>query len=110
MTLDVKKVDLEAILALRALFLREANHQIRYNAVHERGWSDSYLVAMDGRGLVALGRIFGPYRDDASWILARQRGQQNCLHNGEDGTGGSNSSSSRSALSFLLWNSRRSAP
>jgi len=49
MTLHVEKVGLEAILPLRALFLKEANCQIRYNAVHERGWSDSYLISLDGR-------------------------------------------------------------
>ncbi len=32
---------------LRDLFLQENNFQIRYNAVHERGWSDSYLISSD---------------------------------------------------------------
>lgn len=33
---------------LRALFLQETNFQIRYNACHERGWSDFYLLTDDG--------------------------------------------------------------
>jgi len=60
-----QKVELEAIHPLRALFLQEANHQVRYNAVHERGWSDSYLLAVDGRA-VGYGSIKGreiPDRD-----------------------------------------------
>lgn len=36
--------DLTRIQALRALFLQEANFQVRYNACHERGWTDSYLL------------------------------------------------------------------
>jgi GNAT superfamily N-acetyltransferase len=30
------------------LFLKESNTQIRYNAVHERGWSDSYFLSIEG--------------------------------------------------------------
>ncbi len=41
------KTDLKEILSLRALFLQENNFQIRYNACHERGWSDSYLLTVD---------------------------------------------------------------
>ncbi len=44
--------NLAAILHFRALFLQEANVQIRYNACHERGWSDAYLLTLDG---VAVG-------------------------------------------------------
>lgn len=47
MKIAVQKADLERILPLRALFLREVNHQVRYNACHERGWSDSYLLRID---------------------------------------------------------------
>jgi len=46
--ISIQKTELGKILPLRALFLQEANHQIRYNACHERGWSDSYLCAIDG--------------------------------------------------------------
>ncbi len=41
------KTNLQAILPLRNLFLHETNFQIRYNACHERGWTDSYLLTID---------------------------------------------------------------
>ncbi len=43
-TLTAIKTNLQEILPLRNLFLQESNFQIRYNAQHERGWSDSYLI------------------------------------------------------------------
>jgi hypothetical protein len=60
-----QKVGLEAILPLRALFLEEASRQVRYNAAHERGWSDSWLLTADD-GPVGYGSIKGreiPDRD-----------------------------------------------
>ena len=42
------RTDLARIQSLRALFLQEANRQIRYDACHARGWSDSYLLTADG--------------------------------------------------------------
>lgn len=65
MRVDARKVPLEEILPLRALFLQEANHQVRYNARHERGWSDSYLLLVDDCS-VGYGAIMGreiPDRD-----------------------------------------------
>jgi GNAT superfamily N-acetyltransferase len=47
MTLEVTRAQLTEILPLRNLFLQEANFQIRYNACHERGWTDSYIVKYD---------------------------------------------------------------
>ena len=44
MTLNITKVSLADILHLRVLFLQESNFQIRYNACHERGWADSYVI------------------------------------------------------------------
>jgi GNAT superfamily N-acetyltransferase len=44
MDLRVIKVSLVEILHLRTLFLHENNFQIRYNACHERGWTDSYII------------------------------------------------------------------
>jgi hypothetical protein len=44
MALNAIKTSLQEILPLRNLFLQENNFQIRYNAQHERGWSDSYLI------------------------------------------------------------------
>jgi GNAT superfamily N-acetyltransferase len=41
------RAELKDIQALRALFLQETNFQIRYNACHERGWTDSYLLMVD---------------------------------------------------------------
>src|SRR5215470_2508132 len=41
------KTELKSIQPLRALFLQETNFQIRYNACHERGWTDSYLLTLD---------------------------------------------------------------
>jgi len=67
MTITVEKTDLARILPLRALFLQEASHQVRYNACHERGWSDSYLLAIDSLP-VGYGSIKGreiPDRDTA---------------------------------------------
>lgn len=42
------RTKLADIQYLRQLFLEELNTQIRYNAVHERGWSDSYFLSVDG--------------------------------------------------------------
>jgi GNAT superfamily N-acetyltransferase len=44
MILKAIKTNLVQILPLRNLFLQENNFQIRYNACHERGWTDSYIV------------------------------------------------------------------
>ena len=44
MTFTVTKTSLKEILYLRSLFLQENNFQIRYNACHERGWTDSYVL------------------------------------------------------------------
>jgi len=65
MEIAARKVPLESILPLRQLFLQEADHQIRYNACHERGWSDSYMLAVDGAN-VGYGSVKGreiPDRD-----------------------------------------------
>lgn len=44
MSLQVVVAALKDITPLRTLFLQENNFQIRYNACHERGWTDSYLI------------------------------------------------------------------
>ena len=62
MQIRVAEVELARILPLRALYLQEANFQIRYNACHERGWTDSYLLMADGTG-IGYGSIKG---DDAA--------------------------------------------
>src|SRR3989440_12768817 len=52
------KAELKQIQSLRALFLQETNFQIRYNACHERGWTDSYLLKIDD-ATVGYGSIKG---------------------------------------------------
>ncbi len=47
MTAKAVKAKLKNIQSLRALFLQETNFQVRYNACHERGWTDSYLLTID---------------------------------------------------------------
>jgi len=65
MTATALKVKLREIQSFRALFLQETSFQIRYNACHERGWTDSYLLRVDGVD-VGYGSIKGqaiPDRD-----------------------------------------------
>jgi GNAT superfamily N-acetyltransferase len=52
------KVTLKDILPYRDLYLQEMNRQIRYNACHERGWSDSYLLYAD-EAVIGYGSIKG---------------------------------------------------
>lgn len=42
---DIIKTNFAEIAHLRTLFLQENNFQIRYNAYHERGWTDSYIIS-----------------------------------------------------------------
>jgi GNAT superfamily N-acetyltransferase len=58
MDIKVSKVTLSDILPFRELFLKENNFQIRYNACHERNWSDSYLLMLDGSN-VGYGSVKG---------------------------------------------------
>ena len=44
MKVKALKTDLKEIFPMRKLFLQENNFQIRYNAYHERGWTDSYIL------------------------------------------------------------------
>src|SRR6187551_1983518 len=44
MSLSILPAGLKEILPLRNLFLQENNFQIRYNACHERGWTNSYII------------------------------------------------------------------
>lgn len=52
------KTELKDILLFRQLFLQETNFQVRYNACHERGWSDSYLIQKD-KVIVGYGSVKG---------------------------------------------------
>jgi len=58
MPLDAIKTTLSQILPLREIFLQENNFQIRYNACHERNWTDSYLLQADGMA-IGYGSIKG---------------------------------------------------
>ena len=58
MKIEVIKTELQEIQPLRSLFLHENNFQIRYNACHERNWSGSYLLTIDG-AKIGYGSIKG---------------------------------------------------
>jgi RimJ/RimL family protein N-acetyltransferase len=68
MKLKAHKTELKAILSLRNLFLQEANFQIRYNACHERGWTDSYLLT-GGEAKIGYGSIKGQEIADRDTIF-----------------------------------------
>lgn len=68
MKFNVRKIELPAILPLRQLFLQECNFQIRYNACHERGWTDSYLLT-SGESPVGYGAIKGQEIADRDTIF-----------------------------------------
>jgi hypothetical protein len=48
MELRAERTSLKEIQSLRLLYLQETNAQIRYNACHERGWTDSWLLTANG--------------------------------------------------------------
>lgn len=54
----IQRTPLLHILPLRSLFLQENNFQIRYDARHLRGWTDSYLISLDGRD-IGYGAVAG---------------------------------------------------
>jgi len=58
MKIHVVKTELASILRFRELFLQACNFQIRYNACHERHWTDSYLIFVDGKE-IGYGSIKG---------------------------------------------------
>jgi GNAT superfamily N-acetyltransferase len=66
--LNVVKTKLKRIEPLRALFLREANFQVRYNACHERGWTDSYLLT-SGHVEIGYGSIKGAEPADRDTVF-----------------------------------------
>jgi GNAT superfamily N-acetyltransferase len=68
MTARAVKTELHDIQSLRALYLQESNCQIRYNACHERGWTDSYLLTMDDVA-VGYGSIKGKQRQDRDTVF-----------------------------------------
>ena len=68
MKLQTCKTELEAILPLRNLFLQETNFQIRYNACHERGWTDPYLLMLDDK-TIGYGSINGQEIKDRDTVF-----------------------------------------
>lgn len=68
MTATAIKTNLKDILTYRALFLQETNFQVRYNAYHERGWTDSYLLNIDDVA-VGYGSIKGQETNDRDTIF-----------------------------------------
>ena len=67
MTARADSAKLEDIQSLRALFLQETNFQIRYDACHRRGWTDSYVLKIDDVA-VGYGSIKGQQRADRDTI------------------------------------------
>lgn len=68
MTAHAVKVTLEDIQSFRTLFLQETNFQIRYDACHVRGWTDSYLLKIDDVA-VGYGSIKGLQRADRDAVF-----------------------------------------
>jgi GNAT superfamily N-acetyltransferase len=68
MKASVLKTDLGQILPLREHYLAEMSCQIRYNACHERGWSDSWLLLLDGNS-VGYGSIKGREIEDRDTVF-----------------------------------------
>jgi GNAT superfamily N-acetyltransferase len=48
-TFHARRTELSTILPFRRLYLQEMNVQIRYDACHARGWTDSYALTIDGQ-------------------------------------------------------------
>jgi GNAT superfamily N-acetyltransferase len=67
-TAQAVKAKLQDIQSFRALFLQETNFQIRYDACHGRGWTDSYLLKIDDVA-VGYGSIKGQQRADRDTIF-----------------------------------------
>jgi GNAT superfamily N-acetyltransferase len=59
---------LQDIQSLRSLYLQAMNAQIRYDACHGRGWTDSYLLQI-GDVSVGYGSIKGQQRQDRDTIF-----------------------------------------
>jgi hypothetical protein len=69
------RADLRDIQALRQIFLQENNFQIRYDACHSRGWTDSYLLRAEDLA-VGYGAIKGQERDSRDTVFAWAEGTE----------------------------------
>jgi GNAT superfamily N-acetyltransferase len=58
MQIDVSLEPLERIRTLRDLYRKEMNCQIILDSWHQRGWTDSYLLRLNGR-VVGYGSVGG---------------------------------------------------
>lgn len=56
----IHQVPFSEIIPLRHLYLQENNFQIRYNARHERGWTDSYMITLQDHP-IGYGSIAGTH-------------------------------------------------
>jgi len=63
MTIDTSLVPLVEILALRDLYRQEMNCQIVHDSLHERGFTESYLIRVNGQ-VAGYGALV---RDRAGW-------------------------------------------
>lgn len=68
MAIEAARAKLPEILALRPLHLQEMAAQVRYDAVHERGWSDSYLLRT-GSVTAGYGAVKGREREGRDTIF-----------------------------------------
>jgi len=68
MHLEATRCELRDIQIFRTLFLTESNTQIRYDARHERGWSDSYLLFVDNAP-IGYGSVTGQELSDRDTIF-----------------------------------------
>ena len=96
MHIKASKYQLNGISHLRLLYLTETNCQIRYNACHERGWSDLWLLSIDGleagygavKGLDDLSArdavfefyVLPPYRQYAHLLFEELLGASGAVH------------------------------
>ncbi len=68
LTITAARADLRDILPLREIFLQENNFQIRYDACHARGWTDSYLLRIED-SVVGYGAIKGQESDSRDTVF-----------------------------------------
>jgi GNAT superfamily N-acetyltransferase len=83
MTIDASLVLPEETLALRDLYRKEMDCQIIHDSWHGRGWTDSYLLRLDGR-IVGYGLV-GGIRDHPRqtvtefYVIPAHRGRAHAL-------------------------------
>lgn len=63
MNIEVSRVEVDDITPLRSLYRHEMNHQIVHDSFPRRGFSDPYLIRMDGR-FAGYGLVSNKYDPD----------------------------------------------